>query len=156
MYLCDADENIIEEINAVTSALREVTVEMPAYFQAYIGSQDTESPNAKANVTTWFKWESSNEQISINDEYPEGQGLTLELTGVPGGTATIIGYRDADENGDPDKDWLVRVNVTVEGEEATTIKGYASWYKVADNAGISVIAKSEEDIVYTIETYEEG
>ena len=155
LYLCDADENIIEEISADELAQREVTVQQPAYFQAYIGSQNIASPNANANVTTWFLWDSNNDQVLIDVYYPDNKGTTLKLTSsVTGVTGSITGYRDADEIGNPDTDWILKFDVTVEGDE--TVKGYATWYKESDNAGITVTAKQGETVIAETETDVDG
>lgn len=146
LYLCDADENIIEEISADELAQREVTVQQPAYFQAYIGSQNIASPNANANVTTWFLWDSSNTQISINDSYPSGQGTTLELAGGSvGDTGTITGYRDAGTNGDPVADWLVKFDVAVAGEGVAVDGTITSWDDINDDAIVKLYDPTYSD-----------
>ena len=155
LYLCDADENIIGEIEADELGQRTITVQQPAYFQAYIGSQNTASPNSKANVTTWFLWDSNNDQVLIDVYYPDNKGTTLKLTSsVTGVTGSITGYRDADEIGNPDTDWILKFDVTVEGDE--TVKGYATWYKESDNAGITVTAKEGETVIAETETDADG
>jgi len=146
LYLCDPDENIIEEISADELAQREVTVQQPAYFQAYIGSQNFASPNANANVTTWFLWNSSNTQISINDSYPSGQGTTLELAGGSvGDTGTITGYRDAGTNGDPVADWLVKFDVAVAGEGVAVDGTITSWDDINDDAIVNLYDPTYSD-----------
>ncbi|HNX29788.1 MAG TPA: dockerin type I repeat-containing protein [Syntrophomonadaceae bacterium] len=145
LYLCDKDENIIEEIAADELSQREVTVQQPAYFQAYIGSQNIASPNSNANVTTWFLWDSSNAQIIINDSYPGGQGTTLELTGVVGDTGTIIGYRDAGMNGDPVADWLVKFDVAVAGEGVAVDGTITSWDDINDDAIVKLYDPTYSD-----------
>jgi hypothetical protein len=99
--------------------------------------------------------DSNNDQVLIDVYYPDNKGTTLKLTSsVTGVTGSITGYRDADEIGNPDTDWILKFDVTVEGDE--TVKGYATWYKESDNAGITVTAKQGETVIAETETDVDG
>jgi hypothetical protein len=125
LYQCDDSGDFdpaLDEIAADELGAREVIIQPgQAYFCVYVGNPATTGRNA----TQWVMWDST--QVTIDDSYPSGQGTTLEVTVVSAGsTGNITAYRDAGLNGDPAKDWLLKFDVKVEGDEIGTISGTIS------------------------------
>jgi len=155
LYQCDDSGDFdpaLDEIASDELGAREVIIQPgQAYFRVYVGNPATTGRNA----TQWVMWSSL--QVTIDDSYPSGQGTTLELTSSSAGsTGTITAYRDNAGIGDPVKDWLLKFDVTVEGQSPIGVKGYASWYKLADNEGITVTAKSGDSVIATTTTAADG
>ena len=105
------------------------------------------------NATSLVAWASADP--TIVEVSTDSQTGNFVIKAIAPGTTELIVYRDY-TGGNPANDWLLKFDVTVEGDDNTTVKGYASWYNLTDNAGITVTAKSGDTISGTTTTDADG